>query len=613
MVLNTKEKKNKDFILLAFDESKDAWNTADRLLQSFKGYYYDSFGAAPRFTVNTFYSLVNLILPNFIFQQPHIFVKPQTAAYLRMKNKGEVEQKDNIQAANNMTAVINHHYNKNKIIFEDRKAIQDALFYPFGVCKNGYDDESGEEYRMRLSPRDFGYHPLATNPDNSSRLVHRAVVSRSKLKGTKLEGAMGVSGEIPVYMQDKTRYKNKSGERDWWSDYVTIFEVHDQESGMIYYYAGEEKKLVHKQEDNLYFNGSHFDIIKFAGDTDEFDGIPMLAMVEDECMAVNEVVTMIVEHLRKFPGQVVAEEGSIDDDLIEKIRTGEQGSIFTVKDISKIIKLPPLSMGIDYERVVYLLNTITDRILGIPDFQRLSGSSRKSATEASYIQGDATVRRNYFLSIVKDFVIDGIEKQSAMKQQFMDKKEVIQASGELNWQVFDVSKEDIQGEYQFDFDIDNMTAANEAQFTNIVNLLHVLSDKEAMHPVLRELDPKKTAKTLFKKAGLNYDAFSKMGIEEVTFISPERENELAKEGQLDRPKKGENHKDHLKVHETKLKEIAIELGPKARSDRQVIQLAEHIVATQQLMAEEEGPKEGPPGEGLQQPGVQGPIGPGQIA
>lgn len=606
MTLSSKEQKNKDFISYAMDNDKDAWKTADRLLNKFKGFYHDSYGAKPRFVVNTFFSLVNLVLPNFIFQKPWIFIKPKTAAYLRLKSKGEIIQEDNIKAANAMMAVINNHYDKNKIILEDRKCIQDALFYPFGVAKNGYDETLGE-YRVRINPRDFGYHPLATSPDDSDRLVHRVTFNKGKLKGTDLEAARDVDSSIPDHIKKKFEKTGKKFD-ECFRDHVCVYEVHDQDGGMIYYYAGDEYKLVYKKELKTSFNGSSFDVIKFAGDIDEFDGIPMMAMVEDEAQAINEIVTMMYEHLKKFPGQLVLETGTVDEDEIEKIRTGKQGSILVLSDISKFEKTQPLPMGIDYERVVGLMKNMIDTTLGVPDFQRLAGSSRKSATEASFIQGDATVRRNYFLSLVKDFVLSGVEKQSSMKQENMTRKEVIQATGELNYQAFEISKDDIKGEHQFDFDVENMSAANEAHMTTIINMLQVLASNPALNPVISTIDPVKTAKELFSKAGLKYEFFTRTGVEELVFISPERENELFKEGTPVEPKKSEDHKTHLKVHEEEMMKMAKMNGQRVRNDLNVKLLADHIIKTQQLAQQEMLQGSVPPPNPAQQ---QGPVGPQQ--
>lgn len=593
------EKEAKAFLELAYNDKGKKWmKTSERLLEGFHGRYFSRSSDRDRFVINTIFSLVNLILPNFVFQKPYIKARPKNAKYLKKINDDQIESFDNTQNARQMTAVINDHYDKHKIIYEDRKAIQDALFYPFGVCKNGYDydekRESDRPFRKRINPRDFGYHPLASCTEESPYLSHRIVVPKMKLKGTDLEKAMSLEGEIPDYLKDKHDQNNT--EKDWFKDFITIFEVHDQERDKIVYYAGKECKIIHKKDNKLEFNGSHFDIIKFAGEPDDFEGIPMLAMVEDLIVALNEIFTLSVEHARKFPGQIVVERNVCDTDELNKIINSEQGSILEVGDIEKFIKTPPLSMGMDYYQLMNLISNYIDKILGIPDFQRLAGPGRKSATEAAFIQGDATVRRNYFLSIVKDFVLEGVRKQAALKQQFMDEKEVIQASGELEFEVFEVDKEDIKGEHMFDFDVDNMTAINEAQFNTINNLLQVVAGNPILEPIAALLDPKKAGKFLFDKAGMNFASMTREGVEEAVYTDPKREEELAMDPDeaMPAPVRGEAYDYHLESHMKKLGELANQYGEQAIERPEWAELEEHVIRTQQLKQRSEGQPQAQP-------------------
>jgi hypothetical protein len=629
--MNNKEKKSQSFINIAFDESSRPCNKiSQRLLKAFKGQAYNTRATKDRFTVNTLFSLVNLILPNFIFQQPYLRVKAQNSRYLK-KSGDDVTQLNAIRAARNGEAVINHHYKKIGAIMEDRKALQDALFYPFGVVKNGYSFETSSmddqdyvvkdtPFHQRINPEDFGYHPLASDPSNADLLVHRSwsTLSKLKKKDNDYSNLGDLKGELPKFLKDRYKGKKKK-DLEFFSDIVPIYEVHAQDEGKIYTYAGSNHTLINKKDRGNDFAGSDFDIIKFAGPVDEFDGIPMLAMVEDEVMVLNELLTLMVEHMRKFPGQIFFEEGSLDALDLERIKSGAQGSMHMVNKLDKIERTPPLQMGGDYFAIVNLVYNIIDRVLGVPDFQRMSGSGRKSATEASFIQGDATVRRNYFLGIVKDFVIKGVEKQFSLKQQFQDEKEIIQASGELNFEQFEVGKEDYSAEditYAFDFDVDNMAASNEAQFNNIVNLLTVTSNSPALQPILAKLDPFKTGKRLFKLGGLNYESLTSEEVEEVVHISPERENELALKGELmPRPKAGENYEHHMKVHKELIEERIKELGQSAVEDPAVNMLIEHIAETEMVAQKAKGTKPQAPApdpmqdqqQSVQPQGPKGPL------
>lgn len=625
MGLSSKEKRNRDFIDTAFGMHEDEWvKTAERLNRAIKGKWYKGIPKKQRYVINEAFSLVNLILPNFIFNQPYIVVKPNNARFLKEIKEGQFRQRDAIKMARTMQACINNHYTKTGIINEDRKAVQDSLIYPFGVCKDGYSFETmttkdmdyvlkDTGFRKRVNPRDFGFHPMATGPDDSPKLVHRIVMTadQAESRGIKLEE---LEPGIPEYKTKNFKVADKAKIKDN-GEYYTFFEVHDQEGEEVYLFGGENKKLIEKKKRGYDYTESDFSIITFTKDNDEFCGIPMLEMVEPQMLALNEVLTLMMEHLRKFPGQVFFTKESVDEDQIEKIRTGMQGSMHMVNDINGIMRSSPLQMGQEYFSILNTLFSIIDRILGIPDFQRMSGSGRKSATEASFIQGDASVRRNYFLNIVKEFVLGGVRKQAALKQQFQDEKEIVEATGELNHEIFEFDKRDIQGEYIFDFDVDNMTAYNEAQLNNINNLLNTFGNNPFFAPLVSRLDPYKAGKKLFSLVKLNYEEMSREGVPEETHISPEQENEIVANGQLmPRPKEGENYEHHISVHRKFIEDRIKEIGPQmAMSDSIVNQVIEHVAETETLMnpmqAAEDRAAQQQQGQMMTQPEVMQPAGP----
>lgn len=587
--LNNKEKKGKDFIDLAFDAHEGEWmDTSTRLLDMFKGKYFQRDEKKDRFVVNTMFSLVNLLLPHFIFQQPFIRVRPKQPVYITEDVLGKAREVNNVAAAHVREVAVNHAYTKIAAINEARKAVQDSLFFGFGICKTGYsydtisqDDQDyilkDSVFHKRVCPKDFGWHPLATGLDDSIKLVHRITTTKSHLKNfEEFKGLEDIEGEVPKHIKEKVKNKKKL---ESYADYITLYEVLDQEEDMYYYYAGEQKKFVGKKERIYSFNGSDYSMVRLAGDNDEFVGIPLLGMVESEAIALNDVMTLMVEHMRKFPGQVFIEEGMVDEDQLEAMRTGVQGAVHVVKDLTNKLQFkPPLGMGAEYFNIVGLLQQIIDRVLGVVDFARLSGTNRKSATEASYLQGDSTIRRNYFVGIVKDFVLDGVKKIAVLQQQFQTGKEEVYVTEYNVPKLVSYSKEDLQGEWQYDFDVDSMAFVNQAELTNMNNVLTVLANHQILHPVLAKLDPQKLGKEIFKRANLNIQALQSNSVENMNSVDPNEENSKARQGELmPQPKEGENHEEHIKIHSQDLRDN----GPNE-------QILDHLAETIILMNKERG-------------------------
>ena len=565
--LSPQEKKIKELIQVCFDfKDRNKWlETGERLLDAYKGKYFRKEPTADEFVYNSTFANVNLLLPNLALSNPYIRVNPINPTFVRETIMGETETIDNIKASKTMEAGINHEFKVTNCLKEFQKAIQDSFFWGFGVIKNGYSFEtiSNEDeetirkdttFGTRVNPRDIGFHPLATSTSDAPVIVQRIVTTKSNLKkNDSYEHIDKLKPSVPKHLQDKMmRIDTKD------SEFVTLWEVHDQEHDLIYTFGGEDRLLMWKRENPYSFKGSHFSMLKFSSDPDEFIGIPLLFMVEDQSQAMNEILTKLINHLHMFAGQVIYQKGAIDDDDIKRFERGGQGSLLRVNDKNQIEKHPPLPMGGDYINSLSVFQGLMDRTLGIPDFQRAASNQRKSASEAAFIQGDVNVRREYLLSVVKELFLDSINKKAYLMQEFFDKKRSILSEGIFDQDFIEYTKEDIQGEYQFDFDLTTLKGANSTEVQQLINALNIMAAHPALVPILQTLDPLKLGKEIFKKMNMNIEAFQIKDIQRQTFISPDKENLIATnprspmvgkfKGIIPDPKKGENHDEHLEAH-----------------------------------------------------------------
>lgn len=609
------EKEARDNIQLCYtwlegDEAK----RAQRLKDAYNGKYWSRPAKRHRFTVNTIFSLVQLLLPNLVFRQPYIRATAMSPRYLKELADGKLLQVDAERAATVRQAAVNYEYSTTKSFIEQRRAVMDAFFYGFGMTKAGYSYQTASEadndyvtkdtrFLKRINPQDVGFHPLATGLDDSPVLIHRMLTTKDRLKTSgKYKNVDNLVPSIPRHMEDRLKNAKQHLKA---SKYVTLYEVHDLERDKIYTFGGEGKVLLAKQSNPYEFQGPHFSIIRFAHDNECFTGLPLLAMIEDEALALNEIMTLMVEHMRKFPGAAYYNIGSLSEETIERIKNGEQGSIHGVESTDSLKFQNPLSMGGEYFSIVQLLQSLIDRILGVPDFQRsVSPTTRRSATEATIIHGDATVRRQYYLDLVKDFMLDGVKKLASLQAQFQDETLEIKASGELNGMIVEFDKSDLQGEMNLDFDIEELQAFNETQAAALNAALNVLASHEVLHPVLRTLDPEKLGKIIFKSMGKNIESLQQGDIVTSVFVRPEKENELARKGEpMPSPKRGEDHKYHMQIHSNDLQQNGM--------NNSIIDHLAETVIMQQIEDQEKG-KSTPMADtsgGLQGAQAGAPVGP----
>lgn len=557
----------------AFDfQDKDSWKEKVLVYQDYyKGKYYSEQIQSRKYVINTIFNFVNLIVPTLFFQDPHIRVKPRRKNIIKERPDGTIEAIPAWRVANLMESIINKILQDIQFEHEVRKCVQDAIIFGYGVLKVGYaleteqppNNETPEAesetprikeegvFAARINPLDFGFDPTAASMQDARYVVHRSVRPLEEVKNNDLySNTDSLPEEVP---QDLTQRKNRK--RDEYDGFTTIYEYHDLMENEILTVAKDGKKFLRKRKNPHEFPGSHFIVLKLAGNNDDFRGISFIEMIEDQAIAWNETFTKMIKHLDMFPGQILYEQGSMEDDEVDLLKNGEQGSIIGVQNGAltegRVQKLPPLPMGADYFNVQNLLQQTMDLTLGIQDFQRtgIGGESRKTATEATFEQADSSIRRQYFLNFVKDFIVQAVSKIAGMLQQYYDQKQIIRLEGDYGFEFVEWTNEDIAGEFDFDFDIQSMQFFSQSKAQQIINALNVLASHPATQPIIQQIDPLKIAKELFKHLDLNFEEIKKQPSMAHLEFNPDLENELILQGKsiLD-PKPGDPHEDHIAKH-----------------------------------------------------------------
>lgn len=523
-----------------------------------------------KYVVNTIYNLVNLIIPNLYFQNPFISVRPKKQYYITPKGL----KIDGFKRSQLVEQVLNNEIKEIGFKNEVRKCIQDVLLGGIGVMKLGRSGSSicdddieyiddGDIFAKRISPLDYLPDPMATSPSNCRFEAYRYVEPLESVKSNKMfKNTQDLEGSSISEQSPKKEKKDKSKDSDKW---VELYEYHDHVDNKIYVVTKDSgKKRILMEKDKPYeFKGSDFVVLRFTGDNDTFKGVAPLMMVEDEALALNEVLSLTINHLQKFAGVILYEEGALDEDDIERFEYGVQGDMLQTQNGAlregRIRRETPLSMGMDYYNNFNLLTSSIDRTLAIPDFQRSSQSGkRKTALEVNVAASDANNRRGYYVSFVKDFVISCSEKITSLMQQFYDEKRWIMMNGEYHEWV-EWTNEDIKGEYSFDFDVEDIKAYSSAKAQAIIQAIQIMSPLQIFAPVWQKIDPFKLANMIFKNMDLNLKSVQKG--EELAHYEhdPYKENELVLSGKrIIDPFPGEPHEDHSGIHQQGLSQAQSE-------------------------------------------------------
>lgn len=541
----------------------DNWRSSCKRLLGYLVGDYGTIMYETKYRINTIYNLVNLIIPNLYFQNPHLIVKPEKRFFI--KKKGDSHLKiDGYKRAQLMESALNKEIKVMRFKHEVRECLQDVLLTGIGVMKFGHvgstaydtDIESlsdGDIFAQRVNPFDYLPDPMATKPRNTRFEVYRFVDTTDNIKENDLySNTDELEGTSLSEFTPRKKKKEKSKDSEKW---LELYEYHDHEKDKTYVLTKDmnKSKMLYNEDRKYDMQGSDFLVMKFTGDNDTFRGIAPLLMVEDEALALNEVLSLTINHLQKFAGVVLYEEGALDDDDITRFENGEQGELLQTQNGAlregRVRRESPLSAGMDYYNNFNVLQNSIDRTLAIPDFQRSAMSGkRKTAFEVSVSAGDAQNRRGYYLGFVKDFVIESAKKITALMQQFYDKKRQMEMEGDFN-EWIEWTKEDIQGEYSFDFDIEDIKVYSASKAQAIINALQVMGPLQIFQQVWQKIDPMKLANQIFKNMDLDIRAIEKKTDFAHYEHDPYVENELILSGKrvID-PHFGEPHEEHINIH-----------------------------------------------------------------
>jgi len=582
---------------LDYQDVKDAhgpWRkTTERLLSYLSGDYtkdnYDS-----KYIVNNIYNFVNILIPNLFYEMPYVQVDPSKPEFIYEKEGQPAEVYNGSKCAKLMESLLNIELKRLDVEEQIRQCLQDALFAGFSIIKTGYSsdsqpsedddyiEESGSIYAQRVSFMDFLFDPLCTDIPNARWVAHRIVVPLDEVKNNN--NYKNTKDLVGQDLDDSDPKKNMKKDAKDTSDFIVLYEYHDLVENMIYTVTkdnGKKKRILWARENSSPIK-EHFTALRFTRNHDKFRGIPMVAMIEDEALAANELFTLMIQHYQRFPGTLVFEQGAVDEDELDAFENGEQGAILMVQpgtlQQGRYIREAPLKMGGEYFNGMATVNELADRVLGIPEFQRADKQTgrRKTATEVSLEGQDAGIRRAYFLHFVRKFIVQVAEKVASLIQTHYTKKDAVFISGSFNEWIFPKKGAIKSGEYNYDFEVSSLTQVERGQAQGLTQILQIAGQApELFKPMLAKLDPEKMMHILAKGMNVPWSSISKDEPLVRRELSPYDENNLALEGErLPDPNPGENHlEEHIPVH----KAILFQLDPNDPASQKIMEeMSRHI-------------------------------------
>ena len=576
--------------------------------------------------------------PTLYFKNPKIKVSPTKPNFTRdvfgnisIGPDGKPILIDNYVAAR--IAAIKLNYELKEIKFKKlMKKVTGDCVCPYGIgwskigfsklSVGGHNNDRDTRYTywiQRVDPRNLVYDWMATDIDNVRFTHERLILTRQEAEDYGFEIPSDYICHLPDFLMDREKTVKANSD----NDLVIVWESHDHKNDKIYWTIGGDKESASSQFakdpiDKPYpFEGSCYTPLVLSEDNDDIIGLSDVEPIEDQAKAINKIRTKQTKHLHWYGTKTVYEDGAIEPSEIEKTKITDHGLYLKINQgkSGQIRETPPPSMGQDQYAMVNEHKEDIRTSLAITEFQQGSaGNASIRATTANIVQNSANNRIEESRDIIKDFVLENVRKLFACIQAFSGDEEYLNIKDEVVDEDFvDVlkkeygydpkipflrmSKQAIQGEYNFEFSIEDMIVqpkeVQAQQFTNYLSM--VFSNPYITQKFIEEFD---IAKVLKKGAELSNVDLGELRKSGPVHLSPEQENQMFLNGmEVPEPHAKDPDDEHIISHGRLEKEVEGKIQDGVTQIKGLMAAVQRMQTQQQSLsnqAQEIGMSESPP-------------------
>lgn len=410
-----------------FGKSKD-WA---RYKNMYRGYW----GKAT-VPVNIIYALARSIIPQVYFRNPRISVTGMKPGY--SPHAWVVERLDN------------YFIRELGLKHELKSMVLDAYLCGRGPGILGYDSEWGfnpsfnsEEFAdesltsfskkgekieysgsvkpgmpwfMRCNPMDFivpwgtgrfkdapwfAFRKMRTLRDIKEDPKYKGVGSLKASFRTKLESSTDARPEGQVRLHEE-------GHSDW----VELWEVHDQRSGRVFVISLEHDKFLRDEIDHLQIEGLPARVIGFNEDPDVFWWTPDARLIEVQQLEMNDIRTMAKKHRRVALLKVLYDKGMLGKNALSKLLDDDPKAAVEIDvgaqgDVRKAVALFQSHVPPDLAIAAKEVREDVREVIGFSRNQMGSfeeSSGRRTAHEAEIVRAASMIRIHERRDIMADML-----------------------------------------------------------------------------------------------------------------------------------------------------------------------------------------------------------------
>ena len=465
------------------DEYAPVWN---RMINLYRGKQYRSTAPFDRMLVNIAFATINTLYPSVSIGRPKIVVNP----------RGPEDADKSVIAE----AIVNYWWEHYQCQEEFQLAVRDFLILGHGWVKSGYryveedvvieetDDEAASKDKAvniaetdiivtedrpfieRIDPFNMFVDPEGTTMKDIRWIAQRV---RRPLKDVKNDkrydfGArQEVTGSTVSQYNDGRQYKSMDSayEPESFADIIEFYDL-DKKTMCIFAAEGGDKFLVKPTEIPFAF-GHPFTMLRNYDIPGYFYPMGELEAIEPLQYELNETRTQMMNHRKRYSRKYLYKENAFDDFGRNALASDEDNAMVPVKgdeNLANVVApMPALINPPDFYNQSSLIISDIDRVTGLSDYQRgILPEVRRTATEASILQGVADSRAAEKLTLIEKGIAVVAYRLIKLAQQFMTEEQVVRVTdkrGAWAWVQFD--SDYIDGEFDFTVEAGSTVPQNE--------------------------------------------------------------------------------------------------------------------------------------------------------
>jgi hypothetical protein len=359
-------------------------------------------------TVNISFSTVNTIVPYITGSDPRFLVEPYSTDSA-------------VWAARAQAAWINRYWRRPRsgARRSTKQAAHDSLIYGDGYAKvtytmtertAKYGEEAGtfaELFVDRIDPWDLWIDPTADGLHNARWVCERVHYTREELEAEDtFKNSKNLEWGLPEGYEDRDMAAEKANSMTY-PDFTAVYEFWDlANKRLVIFTSGGEYplKVLEEVECPIAHIGAHW-----LPHTPYHMG--ELEQIWDAQQELNKTRSQMMTHRRRNIPKVLIKEEAIDAAAQNALTSEVMMQIVKIKgdrsleEVVRPINLTPLSA--DVYNVSELITRDVFEITGVNEYLRgATPQIRRTATEASIIEGASNVKTAHRLALVEEFTRD---------------------------------------------------------------------------------------------------------------------------------------------------------------------------------------------------------------